>query len=243
MPNRILRDWTDSEQVDNLSVNAERFFTRLIMKVDDYGRFSANVKLLNSILYPLKTNIRETDISLWLAECEKNGLISLYNVSSKDYLEIVNFKQTLRIRHEKHPGKPENIDILGHDTHMHSTCIADDMLKRNETETKRNEKNSTKTEFSIDWDKLLINYNQIFKRSNKVINQSIKNSFIARLKEGYTKNDILNSMVNAEANSYHREMKHLHCTLKFFARADILDKYREVKKDTIKQNVIKIDTE
>jgi hypothetical protein len=114
MPNRILRDWTDSESIDNLTVHAERFFTRLIMKVDDYGRYNANIKILKSTLFPLKTDIREPDITRWLAECKATGLIVLYSVAQKDYLQIENFKQVLRQKLEKFPAP-----------NMHSTCIAD----------------------------------------------------------------------------------------------------------------------
>ena len=110
MPNRILRDWTDSEKVNTLSVHAERFFVRLIMKVDDYGRYSANVKLLKSSLYPfLIDEVREADITRWTTECEKAGLILLYVVASKPYLQIDNFKQTLRQKTEKYPP-PEKRD-------------------------------------------------------------------------------------------------------------------------------------
>ena len=35
----MLRDWTQSEKIDELTIESERFFTRLIMKVDDYGCF------------------------------------------------------------------------------------------------------------------------------------------------------------------------------------------------------------
>ena len=113
MPNRILRDWTDSETIDQLDVATERFFTRLIMKVDDFGRYSANPKLLKSSLFPLKSDIRETDITRWLAECEKAGLIALYDVAEKGYLQINNFKQVLRQKKEKYPPP--------------TTCVADDM--------------------------------------------------------------------------------------------------------------------
>lgn len=133
MPNRILRDWTDSETIDNLSVCAERFFARLIMKVDDYGRYSANNKILKSTLFPLKTDVRETDISLWLSECEQCGLIALYNVALKEYVQIWNFKQTLRQKNEKYPP-PDN---------LHITRVADDtqVLRTREHEKKRNETN------------------------------------------------------------------------------------------------------
>lgn len=128
MPNRILRDWTDSEVIDSLDVHAERFFTRLIMKVDDFGRYQSNIKLLKSHLFPLKSDVRETDITRWLTACEQSGLIALYTVAEKGYLQIGNFKQVLRQKIEKYPG-PSNA------TQMTSGCYADASLKRNEVET------------------------------------------------------------------------------------------------------------
>jgi hypothetical protein len=132
MPNRVLRDWTDSETIDLLDVNEERFFTRLIMRVDDYGRFSANVKLLKASLFPLKSDVRDTDISRWLTACKKSGLILIYNVANKEYLEIQNFKQILRQKHEKYPSPKK---CLADATHMSSECESSVVLKRNELET------------------------------------------------------------------------------------------------------------
>lgn len=137
MPNRILRDWTDSEKIDQLDVHAERFFTRLIMKVDDFGRYSANVKLLKSSLFPLRTDIRETDIPRWLTACEKSGLIALYTVASKDYLQINEFKQVLRQKVQKYPSPEE---CLADDKQMTSKRLASASLKGNEVETKPEEK-------------------------------------------------------------------------------------------------------
>lgn len=103
MPNRILRDWTDSDRVDALTVDAERFFVRLIMKVDDFGRYFAEPKRLRAFLFPLKDSLRETDISRWLAECEKAGLIRCYDATGKRFLEIAEFRQRLRQMRETHP--------------------------------------------------------------------------------------------------------------------------------------------
>lgn len=105
MANRVLRDWTDSEPINSLSVNSERFFTRLIMKVDDYGRFYSDARLLKANLFPLLLDsIREADVIRWMAECQKAGLIVIYEVSSKRYLQIVDFKQRLRKMTSKYPG-------------------------------------------------------------------------------------------------------------------------------------------
>lgn len=103
MPNRIIRDWTDSETMNKLSVHAERFFVRLIMKVDDYGRFYANVKLLKSNLFPLSDDIRDADVTRWMTECHQAGLILVYEVNQKQYLQIENFKQRLRQAVQKYP--------------------------------------------------------------------------------------------------------------------------------------------
>lgn len=123
----MLRDWTESEKMDLLDANEERFFTRLIMQVDDFGRYVTNSKILKSKLFPLKTDIRETDITRWLAACEKSGVIILYSIAEKGYLQIVDFKQTLRIKKSKYPG-PENLHSIcvADDTQMHSTCMSEE---------------------------------------------------------------------------------------------------------------------
>lgn len=103
MPNRILRDWTDSQNVDSISFEAEVFFVRLIMKVDDYGRFYGDPKMLKSYLFPLKDGVRRTDISRWIAECETAGLILSYQNGQKSFLEIQKFNQRLRAEKSKFP--------------------------------------------------------------------------------------------------------------------------------------------
>jgi hypothetical protein len=109
MPNRILRDWTDSDAINAISWQAEVFFTRLIMKVDDYGRFSANPKLLRSLLFPIRDGVRDADISRDLAECEKAGLIATYESEGKVYLEIVKFGNTPRAKTSKFPALASNL--------------------------------------------------------------------------------------------------------------------------------------
>jgi predicted transcriptional regulator len=116
MPNRMLRDWTDSEKVNEITPHAERFFTRLIMKVDDYGCFYANTSLLKANLFPLLLDaVREADISRWMAECQKAGLIVLYQAKGKKYLQINDFKQRLdkaRAKYPLPPTEPEPITTV-----------------------------------------------------------------------------------------------------------------------------------
>jgi len=102
MANRVLRDWTFSENVDNLSAEAERMFVRLIMKADDFGLFHANTKLLKASLFPLK-EISQNEIISALNELQLNKLIQLYTVGGKDYLKIFEFNQRLRAMNRKFP--------------------------------------------------------------------------------------------------------------------------------------------
>lgn len=104
MPNRILRDCTDSDKVNKLTVHAERFFYRLIMKVDDYGRFFADARLLKAHLFPLQLDsIREADIVRAMDECLSADLIALYEVKGKGYLQINDFRQRLDRAKQKYP--------------------------------------------------------------------------------------------------------------------------------------------
>lgn len=110
MPNRILRDWTDSYHVEPLSAEAERLFVRLIMKADDFGRFHADPRLIKAACFPL-LSVRDTDISLWIAECEKSGVIAVYAVDGRKYLAVIDFKQRMRESKSKFPTKPgEELD-------------------------------------------------------------------------------------------------------------------------------------
>jgi len=115
MPTRILRDWTDSEKVNSLSPEAERFFTRLIMKADDYGRYSADPRILTSTLFPLligKADCQTTDG--WLAECRTAQLVQTYETGEgKKILQILNFQQRVRQDKSKWPDRDGHLTVNG----------------------------------------------------------------------------------------------------------------------------------
>jgi len=121
MPNRIIREgWIDSFTIDMLDANAERFFLRLCLKADDFGRFHAHPKLLKSALFPLKDCVRDTDMSRDLAVCEKAGLIHCYEASGSRYLVICKFDQRMRAAKSKFPPPPEKCQTDAR--HVTVTC-------------------------------------------------------------------------------------------------------------------------
>lgn len=109
MPMRLLRDGIlDSERVCSLSYPAEVFYRRLMSAVDDFGRFDGRATVLRSRLYPLQIDkVREADISRWIAECEKAGLIALYSVSGKQYILFHNLGSP-RAKESKYPAPPQD---------------------------------------------------------------------------------------------------------------------------------------
>lgn len=108
MPNRILRDYTLSEKVNELSWQAECFFIRLMMKADDFGSFHANPKIIRSSCFPLRSDsVRDADISRWMDELQKSGLIVVYAHGQKQYLRIIDFRQRLQNMRNKFPDPPE----------------------------------------------------------------------------------------------------------------------------------------
>lgn len=142
MPNRVVREGIlDSDKMDTLVRNggwaAESFYRRLHSVADDYGIFDARPVVLRSRCYPTLVDIvREADVSRWLAECEKAGLIRLYEADCHKYLEIIEFRQQVRVKKRRFPAPPENV---------HSRCAADDEQMRTETKPNQSE-TETETE-------------------------------------------------------------------------------------------------
>jgi len=79
----------------------------------------------------------------------------------------------------------------------------------------------------IDFESLLLLLQATFKRKFRVMNDKVKRSYKARIKEGYTIDDIHNAIKNCQANGYHKDNNYQYCTPEFFSRADILDKYAD----------------
>jgi len=57
----------------------------------------------------------------------------------------------------------------------------------------------------------------------RVINDATKKSFNARLKDGYTKTDIKNAIINACKDEYHKENGFKYLKPEYFSRANTLD--------------------
>jgi len=92
------------------------------------------------------------------------------------------------------------------------------------------------TNLSVDWEKLKDNFNSLTGKKTKVVSTKVKGQINARLKEGYTKHDLWNAIVNCFNDPYHKENpKYL--TLEFISRSDKMEKYfGDIKKQKPKED-------
>jgi|SRR5579862_1999294 len=110
MPSRILREGIlTSERVDRIAgdPSVEVFYRRLQSVVDDYGLYDARPQLLRSALYPLRIDsVADSDIAGYLRECSDAGLVRLYSVEAKPYLQVLDFRQRTRAAKPRFPPPP-----------------------------------------------------------------------------------------------------------------------------------------
>lgn len=108
MPDRIVRAGIlTSDAVNGLSWAGEVFYRRLHSVIDDFGRYDGRAALLRAHLYPLKLEkVSESDVGKWLTECVTAGLVRLYRVQDRPYVEVLKFDQRARAKVSKWPQPP-----------------------------------------------------------------------------------------------------------------------------------------
>ena len=94
-----------------------------------------------------------------------------------------------------------------------------------QVEEKEKEQYVIQPKVVIDWDALLVQFNQLTKRNHKLIPDKAKRQLLARLKDGYTKQDIWNAIQNCYNDEYHKETNHKYLTLEFISRPDKMERY------------------
>ena len=102
-----------------------------------------------------------------------------------------------------------------------------------------NNNTPAKADDIFDFNKYLETLNQKFSRSFKVVNEKTKKQIKARLKEKYTKQDIIDAINNCVVSEFHKGNGYQYCTPEFFSRADILDRWSDITKP--KQSKVNIE--
>ena len=110
MGNRLLNESIIySKKIDSLSCFQEAMFIRLLVTVDDFGRYYADPQLLKSSLFPMKEDLTKASVEDALAKMVSVGLVKTYEVDEKAYLQICDWSKIHHVRAFKSqfPGCPE----------------------------------------------------------------------------------------------------------------------------------------
>ena len=114
MPDRFIRESICmSDTLNELSDFEERFWHRLIVNCDDFGRFDARPAVLKGRLFPLMDGRTKKDMTEALNKLASVGLVELYEVDGKPFLHVVTWSkyQRTRAKVSKFPPPPTSADI------------------------------------------------------------------------------------------------------------------------------------
>jgi hypothetical protein len=114
MPNRIIRESIlTSPTVDAMSAAEERFFLRLMLLVDDFGRFDARASVIRGRAFPLKRDVSDDDILAWLRRLVELEVVTVYEVRGKRFVWFLNWDayQSRRAKESKWPAPEEGVAV------------------------------------------------------------------------------------------------------------------------------------
>lgn len=138
-------------------------------------------------------------------------------------------------------GYEDKMKVILHPTQggtvggSYTPCLQVEVKEKEEV----NNNTPAKADDVFDFSKYLETLNQKFSRSFKVVNEKTKKQIKARLKEKYTKQDIIDAMNNCLNSDFHKNNGYQYCTPEFFSRADILDRWSDITKP--KQSKVNIE--
>ena len=107
MPNRVIKESIKrSPQIDSLTWFEEVVFYRLMVTVDDYGRYYGNPIILRNDLFPTKDSITKKSMDDALRKLESCGLLVRYTVDGTQYVQLTTWSKHQRVRDsvEKYPS-------------------------------------------------------------------------------------------------------------------------------------------
>ena len=100
------------------------------------------------------------------------------------------------------------------------------------------EEKSKEKNINIDFKLLLNFFNETYGRKLNVISDKTKKQIKERLKEGYSKEDLKQALLNAKNDPYHIENNFKYITLEFISRSDKFERYSQIHETNVKPRMI-----
>ena len=209
---------------------AGRLLKHIYAYVNDENPVSEEL-LLNIAFEPIKMQLKR-DLLKWEGSKEsksingKMGNLKRYNLDI--YNDVLSNKITLEDAENLAKSRKVSQGDSGLSLPIAKLAVNDNVNVNVNVINKDNDR-------SVNWEGLLSQFNSITGKKMKVVCDKTKKQVNSRLKEGYSKQDIVNAITNCFNDDYHKENpKYL--TLEFISRADKMQKYaQEIIKPKPKQ--------
>jgi len=187
---------------DRLKANEKLLYGEISALCNEKGYCWANNEYFSELY-----GVSKVSVSNWISSLVEFGYIKSELIYKEGTKEI--FNRYLRILYD--PIK-ENFN----------TPIKENFKDNN---TVINNTFNNTSNMSFDFPELLKFINKSFGRNFKLINQSVKKSFNARLKDGYSKLDVKTCIDNLVNDKFHKENNYQYCTPEYISRASTLEKH------------------
>ena len=192
-----------------------------------------NPEPLNGLLMAVISTIRsqlKRDLNKYKVKLEQSsesgriGNLKRWNTDLyNDYVKgVYTLDQAETIAKYRKVSPPDENTSPPDPTPSHPIAKIADSVNVNVNDTVNNKKDGT-TAKAIDFENLLLFINKTFGRSYQAINPAVQAKYKARLKEGYTSENIRVAMLNCKKDPHHIETNYKYCTPEFFSRADKID--------------------
>lgn len=116
MPTRYLKPGVrDSEAIDSLSPLAETLFYRLLVTVDDFGRYDGRPAMVKAHCFPVK-DMTAAKCAALLDELHSSGLVHIYTVDGKPCVQMCKWDNIPRAKESKYPAPKDGC------AHLHTSA-------------------------------------------------------------------------------------------------------------------------
>lgn len=109
VPQRFLRPTiTNSRRWNACSFPAQSLFIRILTLVDDFGRYDGRIPILHGHCFALRSDINPQETAALRSELQANGVIEVYGVDGKEFIQVLEWQERPRSEKSKFPN-PVNI--------------------------------------------------------------------------------------------------------------------------------------
>jgi len=201
-----------AEIANSLGCEAALVITWMISHLDRDGRITANPIVLKAQVAPMLSGVTPDLIRSVLAKASELGVVSLYSVDGKDFLEFVKFKENqsgMRYEREAESEIPANSGLAPDLVRTNSDNCRLNRIEENRSKEKRKEENIKEKNTAASAALILSvfdHYRTYHPRAHPKPNSNSKEwrAIAARLKEGYTAAGLKQAIDGCHKSPFHQ---------------------------------------